>query len=71
MSEEGGGIFSGIESVCVTFDVQGYSVQTTLLKKKRSGARPYMTNFCAFSDILGSPSSYMTLHPIPSDLPFI
>jgi hypothetical protein len=42
-----------------------------------SGAKLYMTNglliytvwlnICAFPHILGSPSSYMTLHPIPSD----
>ncbi len=26
---------------------------------------------CAFFHILGSPSSYMTLHPIPSEFPYI
>jgi hypothetical protein len=54
----------------------------TLIKNKikfsSSGAKSYMTddlliygeNICAFSHILGSPSSYMTLHPsdpIPSE----
>jgi hypothetical protein len=41
-----------------------------------SGAKSYMTNevliygenICAFPHIFGSPSSYMTLHPIPSPL---
>ncbi len=28
-------------------------------------------NICAFPHILGSPSSYMTLHPIPSEFPYI
>jgi hypothetical protein len=51
-----------------------------LIKKKikfssleGSGAKSYMTsgllygeNICAFPHILGTPSSYMTLHPIPS-----
>jgi hypothetical protein len=40
-----------------------------------SGAKSYITNdlliygenICAFPHILGSPSSYMTLHPIPSE----
>ncbi len=40
-----------------------------------SGAKSYMTNnlliygeyICAFPHIFGSPSSYMTLHPIPSE----
>jgi hypothetical protein len=27
----------------------------------------YGENICAFPHILGSPSSYMTLHPIPSE----
>jgi hypothetical protein len=44
-----------------------------------SGAKSYMSydlliygeNCCAFPPILGSPSSYMTLHPIPSEFPFI
>jgi hypothetical protein len=44
-----------------------------------SGAKSYMTNdlliygenICAFPHILGSPSSYMTLHPIPSEFPYI
>jgi hypothetical protein len=44
-----------------------------------SGAKSYMTNefliydenICASSHILGSPSSYMTLHPIPSEFPYI
>ncbi len=31
----------------------------------------YGENICAFSHILGSPSSYMTLHPIPSEFPNI
>jgi hypothetical protein len=31
----------------------------------------YGENICAFSHILGSPSSYMTLHPIPSEIPYI
>ncbi len=43
------------------------------------GAKSYMTydlliygeTICAFPHILGSPSSYMTLHPIPSEFPFI
>jgi hypothetical protein len=51
----------------------------TLIKKKikfsSSGAKSYLTNdlliygenICAFSHILGSPSSYTTLHPIPSE----
>ncbi len=30
----------------------------------------YGENINAFPHILGSPSSYMTLHPIPSELPF-
>jgi hypothetical protein len=28
-------------------------------------------NICAFLHILGNPSSYMTLHPIPSEFPYI
>ncbi len=28
-------------------------------------------NICAFPHILGSPSSYMTLHPIPSEFPYL
>ncbi len=44
-----------------------------------SGAKSYMTNdlliygenICAFPHILGSPSSNMTLHPIPSRIPYI
>ncbi len=45
-----------------------------------SGAKSYMINgllsphiwlnICAFPHILGSPSSYMTLHPIPSEFPY-
>ncbi len=43
------------------------------------GAKSYMTNdlhiygenICAFPHILGTPSSYMTLHPIPSEFPNI
>jgi hypothetical protein len=27
-------------------------------------------NVCAFPHILGSHSSYMTLHPIPSEFPY-
>ncbi len=42
------------------------------------GAKSYMTNdlliygenICAFPHILGSPFSYMTLHPIPSEFPY-
>ncbi len=42
-----------------------------------SGAKSSMTNdhlinnekICAFPHILGSPFSYMTLHPIPSEFP--
>jgi hypothetical protein len=44
-----------------------------------SGAKSYMTNdlliydenICAFPHILGVPSSYMTLHPIISEFPYI
>jgi hypothetical protein len=44
-----------------------------------SGAKSYLTNdlliygenICALPHILGSPSSYMTLHPIPSELNFL
>jgi hypothetical protein len=44
-----------------------------------TGAKSYFTNdlliygenSCAFSYIIGSPSSYMTLHPIPSEFPYI
>jgi hypothetical protein len=44
-----------------------------------SGAKSYMTNdlliygeiICAFPHILGSPSSYITLHTIPSEFPYI
>jgi len=44
-----------------------------------SGAQSYMTNgllmygenICAFPHIIGSPSSYMTLHPIPSKFPYM
>ncbi len=44
-----------------------------------SGAKSYMTNdlliygehICAFPHILGSLCSYMTLHPIPSEFPYI
>ncbi len=44
-----------------------------------SGAKSYMTNdlliygenICAFPHILGSPSLYMTLHPVPSEFPYI
>jgi hypothetical protein len=43
-----------------------------------TGAKSYMTNdlliygetICAFPHILGSPSSYMTFHPIPSEFPY-
>ncbi len=46
---------------------------------KGSGAKSYMTNdhlidnenIYAFPHILGSPFSYMTLHPIPSKFPYI
>jgi hypothetical protein len=31
----------------------------------------YGENICAFPHILGSPSSYMTMHPIPSEFPYI
>ncbi len=32
----------------------------------------YGENICAFPHILGSPeSSYMTLHPVPSEFPYI
>jgi hypothetical protein len=42
-------------------------------------AKSYMTkdlliygeNISAFPHILGSPSSYITLHPIPSEFPYI
>ncbi len=34
-------------------------------------ASSYMGKFFAFPHILGSPSSYMTLHPIPSEFPYI
>ncbi len=30
-----------------------------------------MKNICAFTHIIGSPSSYMTLHLIPSEFPYI
>jgi hypothetical protein len=33
-------------------------------------ASSYMTNICAFPHILGSPSSYMTLQPLPSEFPY-
>ncbi len=44
-----------------------------------SGAKSHMTNdlliysenICAFPHILGTPYSYMTLHPIPSGFPYI
>jgi hypothetical protein len=44
-------------------------------KFRRIGCKTYMTNdlliygenICAFHHILGSPFSYMTLHPIPSE----
>ncbi len=44
-----------------------------------SCAKSYMTNdlliygenICAFPHILGSPSSYITLHPIPTGFPYI
>jgi hypothetical protein len=48
-------------------------------KSEGSGAKSYMTNIphiqygeniCAFPHILGSPSSYMTLHPIPFEFPY-
>ncbi len=31
----------------------------------------YGKNICAFPHILGSPSSYVTLHPIPYEFPYI
>jgi hypothetical protein len=31
----------------------------------------YGENICAFPHILGSPSLYMTLHPIQSEFPYI
>ncbi len=31
----------------------------------------YGGNICVFPHILGSPSSYMTFHPIPSEFPYI
>ncbi len=31
----------------------------------------YGENICAFPHILGSPSSYMTLHPIPPEFSYI
>jgi hypothetical protein len=52
-----------------------------IYKEIQSGAvaKSYMTNdlliygenICAFPHILGSPSSYMTSHPIPSEFPYI
>jgi hypothetical protein len=44
-----------------------------------SGAKSYMTNdlliydekICPCPHILGSPSSYMTLHPFPSEILYI
>jgi hypothetical protein len=52
-----------------------------IYKKIQKGvvAKSYMTNglliygfmyICSFPHILGSPSSYMTLQPIPSELPY-
>ena len=51
----------------------------TLGNSEGSGAKSYMTydlliygeNICAFFHILGSSSSYLTLHPVPSELPYI
>jgi hypothetical protein len=36
-----------------------------------NGLLKYRENFFAFPQILGSPSSNMTLHPIPSEFPYI
>ncbi len=46
--------------------------------RKFRGCKPYMTNdiliysenICALPNKLGSPSSYMILHPIPSEFPY-
>jgi hypothetical protein len=51
----------------------------TLGNSEGLGAQSYMTNdlliygehICASPHILGSPSSCMTLHPIPSEFPYI
>ncbi len=47
-----------------------------IYKERGIGCKSYMTNGLliygeAFPHILGSPSSYMTLHPIPSEFPYI
>jgi hypothetical protein len=44
--------------------------------QKGAVAKSYMTphislNICGFPHILGSPSSYMTLQPLPSKFPYI
>ncbi len=36
-----------------------------------NGLLIYSEIFCVFPHILGSPSSYMTLHPIPFEFPYI
>jgi hypothetical protein len=57
-----------------------FSTYCILGNLEGSGAKSYMTNdlliygehICAFPYILlGSPSAYMTLHPIPSEFPYI
>jgi hypothetical protein len=44
--------------------------------QKGAVAKSYMTphislNICGFPHIIGSPSSYMTLQPLPSEFPYI
>jgi hypothetical protein len=53
-------------------------ISSYIRNSEGSGAKSYMTNdllkndenICAFPHILGSPSSYMTLQPIPFKFPY-
>ncbi len=46
---------------------RGFGVQSHIWLMASS----YSETICAFPHIFGSPSSYMTLHPIPSEFPYI
>jgi hypothetical protein len=47
-----------------------WEIQTgAVAKSYMTNALSFMTKYCAFLHILGSPSSYVTLQPIPSEFP--
>ncbi len=50
---------------------QNHSVDPSAKSYMTNDLLIYGENICAFPHILGSPSSYMNLHPIPSEFPYI